>query len=203
MKRIVLATGNKGKLREIKELLRGMDIEVLTLDDFPLIKLPPETGATFAENALAKARFVAGLSGLAAVADDSGLEVDSLGGRPGVRSARYAGEGATDMDNCLKLLSELKGAGADKRSARFRCAVAFVSPDGEEACFEGTLEGVITEAPRGGGGFGYDPVFFIPGRNRTAAELTMEEKNSVSHRAQALKLLKSWLVRYLTGHKGL
>ena len=203
LKRIILATSNKGKLREIKELLRGIDVEVAALDEFPHIKLPPETDSTFAGNALAKARFVAQRAGMAAVADDSGLEVDSLGGAPGVRSARYAGDGATDRDNYLKLLSELKGIGADKRTARFRCAVAFVSPDGVEACFEGTLEGVITEAPRGEGGFGYDPVFFIPALDRTAAELTMAEKNSVSHRAQALRLLKSWLARSLAGDKGL
>ena len=206
--RLVLATSNRGKVREIRGMLMGLGVEVLALDDFKSVELPHETGATFAENALVKARAVAAATGIAALADDSGLEVDCLGGRPGVFSARYAGEGASDRDNYIKLLGELEGVPFEKRSARFRCAVAFVEPGdggrgaggaggaggrGVEMVFEGSLEGFIATEPRGEGGFGYDPVFFLPERNRTVAELPAEEKNAISHRARALEGLRKWL----------
>ncbi|HLC18193.1 MAG TPA: non-canonical purine NTP pyrophosphatase, partial [Thermodesulfobacteriota bacterium] len=154
--RLVLATSNRGKVREIRGMLMGLGVEVLALGDFPSVELPHETGATLAENALVKARAVAAATGIAALADDSGLEVDCLGGRPGVFSARYAGEGASDRDNCIKLLGELEGVPFEKRSARFRCAVAFVEPGdggrGVEMVFEGSLEGFIATEPRGEGG---------------------------------------------------
>lgn len=191
--KILLATANRGKIKEIKHILEGLDIEIVTLDDYPGLRLPPEDGSTFRENALVKARAAASETGVAALADDSGLEVDFLGGLPGIRSARYAGDGASDRDNWLKLLKELEGVGREKRRARFRCAVALVWPDGAEEVFEGSFEGVISEEPKGTHGFGYDPVFFIPGMKKTAAELTPDEKNSVSHRAKALEKLKNRL----------
>ncbi len=191
--KILLATANRGKIKEIKHILEGLDLEIVTLDDYPGLSLPPEEGATFRENALIKARGAALKTGVAVLADDSGLEVDFLGGRPGIRSARYAGAGASDKENWLKLLKELEGVPEEKRRARFRCAVALVWPDGGEEVFEGSFEGVILGEPRGGHGFGYDPVFFVPGMGKTAAELTPNEKNSVSHRAKALEKLKNRL----------
>ncbi len=193
--KLVAATRNRGKLKEIKEILDGTGIELLSLDEFPDISLPPETGGSFKENALLKARKVARETGLPALSDDSGLEVDGLRGRPGVRSARYAGNGAADEENIRKLLYELKRfpPGSPQRSARFRCVIALVTPQGREEVFEGTLEGTIAERPSGSGGFGYDPVFYIPEEERTAAELSPEEKNRISHRAKALGKLKMWL----------
>ncbi len=195
--KIALATRNRGKIIEITKILSGLDIEVLTLDDFPPMEMPPEAGAAFKENAVSKARFVAEKTGLPVLADDSGLEVDSLGGRPGVLSARYAGVGATDKENYLKLLDELKGLPMEKRRARFRCVIAFAEPDpekgGRTVTFDGVFEGFIATGPKGDHGFGYDPVFLIPEKNKTAAELTLEEKNSISHRAMALNKLKDFL----------
>jgi len=194
VKRLVVATSNPGKVRELKELLAGARVEVLTLSDVEPVKMPPETGATFRENAEAKARFVAGQTHLAALADDSGLEVDFLGGAPGVYSARYAGEGATDEENYKKLLAGMKDAPAGSRVARFRCVVALALPDGRVFDFDGVFEGEIAMEPSGQGGFGYDPVFFIPSAGRTAAELTAKEKNSMSHRGRALEKFKRWLI---------
>lgn len=191
--KVVLATRNRGKAAEMARILEGSGIELVTLDEYPELVLPPETGQTFAENSLDKARFVARETGLCALADDSGLEVDALGGRPGVRSARYSGEGATDRQNFEKLLAELKGAGPDKRSARFRCALAFVERGGGEHIFEGSFEGVIAEAPRGSGGFGYDPVFVVPEKGLTAAELAPGEKDRISHRAKAVEAFKAFI----------
>ncbi|MDO8427013.1 MAG: XTP/dITP diphosphatase [Deltaproteobacteria bacterium] len=190
-RKVVIATKNKGKIAEIKSIFNIPSLEFLTLEDFPSIELPPEAGKTFADNALAKARHVALKTGLIALADDSGLEVDALGGRPGVFSARYAGENAADRDNYIKLLSELEGV--EDRRARFRCAVALSDPKDGDKTFEGVFEGVISKGPKGVGGFGYDPVFFVPDKNKTVAELTPEEKNSISHRAKALMKLKEWL----------
>lgn len=202
--KILLATANRGKIKEIKHILEGLDLEIVTLDDYPGLRLPPEDGSTFRENALIKARAAASKTGVAALADDSGLEVDFLGGLPGIRSARYAGTGASDRDNWLKLLKELDGAPEEKRSARFRCAVALVWPDGGEEVFEGSFEGVISAEPKGAHGFGYDPVFFIPAMGKTAAELTPDEKNSVSHRAKALEKLKNRLeMRYKKSKRNL
>lgn len=195
--KITLATKNRSKAAEIMEILKGVGAEVLTLDDFPQVVMPPERGATFRENAVEKARFVAEATGTLALADDSGLEVEALGGRPGVLSARYAGAGATDEENFTKLLKELEGVPFEKRKARFVCVIAVAGPGVEEAAFEGTLEGYISVEPSGRGGFGYDPVFFIPGEKRTAAELGPGEKNRISHRAMALKIMRDRLWRIL------
>jgi XTP/dITP diphosphohydrolase len=184
---IVLATGNKGKIREFTGLLEGVFGRIISLND---LESPPdvvEDGRTFRENALKKARAIAAYTGLPVLADDSGLEVEALGGRPGVYSARYAGEGATDRDNIRKLLSELSGV--ENRSARFVCVLALVTPDGREITAEGTCEGVILTEPRGEGGFGYDPVFFLPELGKTMAELPPEIKNTLSHRARAAESL--------------
>ena len=188
---IVLATGNKGKLREFKGLLGGVFGNIVSLNDF---ESPPEVvedGETFRENALKKARAIASYSGIPALADDSGLEVEALGGRPGVYSARYAGEGATDRDNINKLLAELRGTG--NRKARFVCFLALVTPEGKEITAEGKCEGVILTEPRGEGGFGYDPVFFLPEYNKTMAEIAPELKNKISHRARACESLAKLL----------
>lgn len=189
---IILATANKGKIREFSGLLEGVFGRIISLND---LESPPEVvedGATFRENALKKARALAAYSGKPALADDSGLVVDSLGGRPGVYSARYAGEGATDRDNIAKLLDELKGVG--HRQARFVCVLALVYPGGREITAEGACEGVIMTEPRGEGGFGYDPVFYLPELGKTMAELPPGKKNTLSHRARAaealIKLLK-------------
>jgi len=184
---IVLATGNKGKIREFSGLLEGVFGRIISLND---LESPPEViedGATFMENALKKARAIAAYSGKPALADDSGLAVDALGGRPGVYSARYAGEGATDRDNIAKLLTEL--GTNENRNARFVCVLALVMPDGREMTAEGTCEGVILSEPRGEGGFGYDPVFFLPELGKTMAELPPEIKNTLSHRARAAEAL--------------
>jgi len=191
--KVVLATKNAGKAKEIGRMLEGSGVEIISLEGFPEVELPPETGKTMKENALLKARAAAGATGLPALADDSGLEVDFLGGAPGVYSARYSGEKATDEENWKKLLRELEGVPAEKRAARFRCAIALVGFDAEEHLFEGVFEGLIAEAPRGNGGFGYDPVFFVPEAGRTAAELAPDEKNRISHRARAIDVLKAFL----------
>lgn len=192
--KLIVATKNKGKVSEIGNILEGLDVELLSLSDFSDIVMPEETGTTFEENALIKASAIASATGFAALADDSGLEVDSLGGRPGVFSARYAGTDATDEENYLKLLGELEGVPEAERTARFRCAVAFVSSDGTSVVFHGTLEGRIAQRPSGTGGFGYDPVFYIPSEGRTSAELSPEEKNRISHRAKALEGFKAYLL---------
>lgn len=190
MRRVVLATGNAGKLGEMRAILHGHDLEVIAQSELG-IKPPPETGDSFAANALLKARHAAAFSGLPAIADDSGLEVDALGGRPGLHSARYAGEPADVRANNAKLLAELAGVPAELRSACFRCAMAFVrvASDPAPIVAEAAWEGHIGLAPRGSGGFGYDPYFIVAGGDRTAAEMPAEEKNRVSHRGQALAAL--------------
>jgi XTP/dITP diphosphohydrolase len=193
-RRIVLATGNRGKAREIGAML-GPDWDVLLQSDLG-VKPVAETGETFADNALLKARHAAAATGLPALADDSGLEVDALGGAPGVRSARFAGEDASDADNVSLLLAELARLPAPGgRRARFRCVLAFVrSGDDPEPLFAGgTWEGRIATAPRGDGGFGYDPVFEDGASGLTAAELPADRKNELSHRGQALRLLRERL----------
>lgn len=190
--KIVIATKNRGKAREIAAILKGFSVDIVTLEEYPSIVMPPETGETFTENALAKARAVASATGLPALADDSGLEVYALNGRPGVRSARYAGERATDRENYELLLKEMKGVPSGKRGARFWCALAYVEPGNEEAVFEGSFEGIISEGPRGTGGFGYDPVFIVPDRGVTVAELAPGEKDRISHRAKALSMFRDF-----------
>ena len=188
--KIVLASGNPGKLRELAQLLAPQGLRVLPQSAFGL-ETPPETGTTFRENALLKARQVSGLTGLPALADDSGIEVDALQGRPGVYSARYAGEGASDAENLQKLLAELQSVPEDARTARYRCVMALVrgAQDPEPLLAEGTWSGRILRAPRGTGGFGYDPVFLPEGLEHTAAELAPAQKNALSHRGQALRAL--------------
>jgi len=188
--RVVLASSNKGKLRELAALLAPLGYEVITQNSLG-IDTPPETGDTFAANALLKARHAAALSNLPALADDSGIEVDALNGRPGIYSARYAGEGATDEDNLLKMLAETQGVPESRRTARYQCVIAFVSTaaDPDPILAKGTWEGTLLSQPRGLGGFGYDPIFVPGGFDRTAAELDPVEKNSLSHRGQALRAL--------------
>ena len=186
----VLASGNAGKVREFAQLLAARDIEVIPQTAFAIATVE-ETGSTFRDNALLKARHAAGLSGLAALADDSGIEVDALGGRPGVWSARYAGEGATDADNVALLLRELADVPAERRSARYRCVLVFVrdAADPDPLVANGVWEGRILGAPRGSGGFGYDPIFQPAGLSLAVAELPAQQKNLISHRAQALRAL--------------
>ena len=193
IKEVVLATGNKGKVKEFSNLLEGVFGKIISLSD---LGSPPEViedGLTFRDNALKKAREIAQYSGKLTLADDSGLEVDALNGQPGVYSARYSGQGATDKTNIDKVLAEL--GDNPNRKARFVCVLALVDPNGEELVVEGFCEGVILDEPRGEGGFGYDPVFYLPDRRKTMAELEPELKNTISHRANALKKLKTELER--------
>ncbi|MBX3245942.1 MAG: RdgB/HAM1 family non-canonical purine NTP pyrophosphatase [Myxococcales bacterium] len=189
--RVVVATNNEGKRRELQVLLPST-FALVSPRELELALDVDETEDTFEGNALLKARAFAAASGLHALADDSGLEVDALGGAPGVRSARYAGDDATDADNVDELLRAL--AGEDARSARFRCVLVLVAPNGDVvARAEGRCEGAITSAPRGDGGFGYDPVFVPAGDTRTMAELSRDEKNAISHRAAAARALRERL----------
>jgi len=195
VRKLVVATRNPKKRQELAALLRDMPVEVLGLDAFPGAPEVEETGATFADNARLKAEAAARHTGLWAIADDSGLEVDALGGRPGVFSARFAGPGATDAANNELLLTLLEGVPPEKRQARFRCAIAIASPQGETWVDEGVCEGVIALTPRGDGGFGYDPLFVVPELGKTFAELGESVKNRISHRARALSLARERLVR--------
>ncbi len=194
--RLVLATLNPAKARELASLLGDIPFEVVGLSTTPGAALPPEGDDSYQANALAKARAAARLSGAVALADDSGLEVEALDERPGVRSARYGGAGLSDADRCAALLGELSGVPPERRAARFRCVVALVSPDGREEVVEGAVEGRITDAPQGTGGFGYDPIFCYPPLGRTFAELDPALKNQVSHRGKALALAREVLKRW-------
>lgn len=191
MKKIVLASGNKGKVREINQILAGLDIEVVPQSEFGVPEAD-ETGLTFVENAIIKARNAAAHTGLPAIADDSGLEVDALQGVPGIYSARYAGVGASDEENLQKLLQQMTGVAESERTARFQCLMVLMEheKDPTPIICQGTWEGQIIETPQGDNGFGYDPVFYVPQHDCTAAQLGAEEKNRLSHRGQALgKLL--------------
>ncbi len=190
MKKIVLASGNKGKVREFNQLFAELDIEVVPQTEFGVPEAE-ETGLTFVENAIIKARNAAAHTGLPAIADDSGIEVDALNGAPGIYSARYSGPGATDAANCQKMLKELEGVSEEKRSARFQCLLVLMEHDKDPTPIicQGTWEGRITTTPQGENGFGYDPVFYVPQHNCTAAQLSSEEKNRLSHRGQALQQL--------------
>lgn len=183
--KILLATQNQGKVRELQELLADEDIEVLSLMDFPDWEEIEENGSTFAENAALKARAAVQRTGLIALGDDSGLEVDALSGAPGVFSARFAGEPKDDDRNIDKLLGLLETVPDERRTARFRCSLVIAVPEGEEYLTEGTVEGRILSQRRGKGGFGYDPIFFVTEFARTMAELNLAQKNKISHRAQA------------------
>ena len=188
--RLVFATTNPGKLREVAEILGAEGVEVVGIDDVAPGWQVVEDGITFAENARIKARDLARRTGLPVLGDDSGLEVDALGGRPGVRSARYAGEDATDAENVTQLLAELGDVADHARTAAFRCALALAWPDGSLVEAEGRCDGRIARAPRGSGGFGYDPVFLDPASGRTFGELPAEAKNAFSHRRRALDALR-------------
>jgi XTP/dITP diphosphohydrolase len=185
LRKLLIATHNPGKVREYRDLLADLPLEVTYLDAEGITREVDETGATMEENARLKAREYAQLSGLWTWADDSGLEVDALGGAPGVYSARYAGAGKTDADRYRKLLDALTGVPWEGRTARFRCAVALATPEGALRVTEGVCEGVIAFGPAGTNGFGYDPVFYMPEHNATMAQLPQEVKNQVSHRARA------------------
>ena len=190
--RLLLATANPGKLRELRAILDGVQVELVGLAEAGGGEPPEvaETGATFMENALLKARAYAEWAGLAAVADDSGLEVDALGGAPGVRSARYAGPGASDGGNLDKLLRQLEGVPPERRTARFRCAAVLVDPQLGTWEAEAAWEGRLLDAPRGTGGFGYDPVFLPLGWDRTSAEVDQATKDAASHRGRAFRALR-------------
>jgi XTP/dITP diphosphohydrolase len=188
-KTLVLATRNKGKISEITELLSGFDITIKNLNDFGPIPPVIEDGETFEDNAYIKASFTAKVLGLPAIADDSGLIVEALDGAPGVYSARYAGENAADDDNNRKLLDEMEGI--SKRNAYFETAIIIAVPRGHALTYIGRVEGEITEMPAGENGFGYDPLFYYPPLKKTFAQMTQDEKNSVSHRGKAVKELQS------------
>jgi len=193
MKEVVIATRNEGKLREIRDILAPWSLKILSLKDFPGIPEIIEDGSTFAENAAKKAREVARQTGRLAIADDSGLVVEALQGRPGVFSSRYGGEKATDEERFQKLLAEMTGIPEGKRQAAFVCAIALATPQREVELLEGRCRGQIAFAPRGEHGFGYDPIFFLPELGKTMAELDPELKNRISHRALALEKLKELL----------
>lgn len=202
MTKLLLATHNLGKIAEYRALLADLPVQIVSLQEAGIDLDVEETGATFAENAILKAHSYAALSGLWTWADDSGLEVDALGGAPGIHSARYAGSGATDMDRWQKLLADLAALPCVDPSAwtaRFRCVVALVGPDGSVHTTEGTLEGRIVPQPQGTNGFGYDPIFLIPEKGQTLAQLPADDKNLISHRGQAAARARIVLSELLKG----
>ncbi len=196
---LVLATRNAGKIAEMKTLLAGLNLTIQSLADYPQIGEIEEDGRTFAENAVKKAVTVALATGELTLADDSGLEVDALGGRPGIFSSRYA---PTTAERNIKLLEELKGIAEPLRTARFVCAAALADPQGHAIVRTGVCEGRIAFEPSGTGGFGYDPLFFLPEQNKTMASLTDEEKNRISHRGKAIRALRPVLETVLREHGG-
>jgi XTP/dITP diphosphohydrolase len=189
-RRILIATGNPGKFREIASVTADLPVDWVSLADLPAIDEPVEDEATFAGNARLKALYYAKAADMWALADDSGLDVDALGGKPGVISARYAGEPCNDAANNAKMIRELAVVPAEKRTARFRCAIALARPEGVLAEAEGKIEGVIIDERRGENGFGYDPHFLVPSLGKTTAEISPEHKNSISHRGNALRAIK-------------
>jgi len=195
-RRVVLASGNAGKLKEIAAILSGLDMRVEPQSEFGVVEID-ETGLCFAENAILKARNACEQTGLAAIADDSGIEVDWLNGAPGIHSARYAGPGASDEDNLNKLLLAMEGAPESRRRARFHCVLVYMRHprDPTPLICDGVWEGRLLHAPRGVNGFGYDPIFHVPGHDCASAELPAEVKNRISHRAQALRMLLEALRR--------
>ena len=195
LKKLLLATNNEAKVREYKGLPQALPLELVTLAQEGITTVVSEVGESLEENARLKATALSTESGLVALADDSGLEVDVLGGEPGCLSARYAGEGASDRERIDYLLARLKGVPGEKRSARFRCVIAVATPEGRVEFCSGECQGFITLEPRGRGGFGYDPIFYLPELDRTMAELPLKSKNRVSHRGQAARKLPSVLAR--------
>ena len=195
MSKLLLATNNQAKVREYRSLLQNIPFELVTLADEGIATTVNEVGESLEENAILKATALAAQSQLLTLADDSGLEVDALGGEPGRLSARYAGEGASDRDRVNYLLSRLKGVPWEERSARFRCVIAIAKPDGEVELCSGECQGFVTFEPKGEHGFGYDPVFYLPELDKTMAELPLETKNQVSHRGQAARKVPQVLER--------
>ena len=200
-RKLILATRNKGKLKEIQVLLSDLDIDIMSLDEAENAPHVVEDGKTFMENAFKKAKVIAEATGIMALADDSGLEVDALDGAPGVYSARYSGKNASDASNNEKLLADLEGVSSGKRSAHFSCVIIVYHPSGRLISTKARCEGEIAMNPSGDQGFGYDPVFYIPSIKRTMAQLSPEEKNSLSHRGKALKKLRSELPGFLDSLK--
>ena len=196
MSKLLLATNNQAKVREYRSLLQSLPYELVTLAEQGITTIVNEVGKSLKENARLKATLLAAESRLLALADDSGLEVDALGGEPGRLSARYAGENASDEDRVNYLLLRLKGVPREKRTARFRCVIAIATPDGEVEFCSGECQGFITFEPRGEQGFGYDPLFYLPELDKTMAELPLEIKNQVSHRGQAAKKVYQMLKRH-------
>ncbi len=195
--KLLLATNNKGKVAEYRSLLAGLPYRLVTLADERIGLVVEEVGETLEENARLKATVLAKHSGLVTLADDSGLEVDALGGEPGRLSARYAGENATDKDRVTYLLKKMEGIPREKRTARFKCVIALATPSGKVEYCKGKCEGLITFQPKGEQGFGYDPIFLVPELGKTMAELTLEEKNEVSHRARAARQVPQALNKLL------
>ncbi len=191
-----MATANRAKGQELAALLAGLSYRIQDLSDFPRVVLPPEGEWSYTENALAKARAVTAATGMLALGDDSGIEVDAFGGRPGVLSARYGGEGLTDPERNALMLLELAGVPMARRTARYRAVIALTAPGGRETTVEGTVEGVIVESPRGVGGFGYDPIFYYPPFGATLAEVSPVAKHAVSHRGRAMALARALLRRW-------
>ena len=191
MKRLkcLIATGNPHKTESIKRLLGGLAIDLVDLNQLPPLEEPEEDGSTFLENALIKSRYYSKATGLIALADDSGLEVDAMDKAPGIYSSRFAGAHTTHEEKMAKILEHLQDLPAPQRTARFRCVAAATFPDGYECYAEGSMEGLIANSPAGLGGFGYDPIVFLPQLNKTVAQLTDDEKDSLSHRGEAFKLL--------------
>ena len=196
-KTIIIATNNKGKAKEFKNLFDAYGYKVKTLHDFPEIGEIPETGNTFAENALQKAAAISEELNTIVLADDSGLEVEALNGEPGIYSARYAGEHGNDQKNNEKLLKELENVPKEERKANFHCTLVLVGPDREPLFVEGNVEGFILCAPKGDNGFGYDPLFYVPNLEKSMGELSNDEKNKISHRAKAIEQLEEHLDEWL------
>jgi len=197
MRKFVIATKNKGKLKEIQEILDGLDFEVVSMEEMGITKDIEESGSTFEENALIKAREVYKACGEIVMADDSGLEVDYLNCAPGIYSSRFAGEGASDEDRNNKLLSLLKDVPFEQRKARFVCVIAVILSDEEYFTVRGTVEGYIGFEPKGDNGFGYDPLFFIPEYNMTAAQMKPSKKHEISHRGKAMRMMLEELKKRL------
>ena len=201
MPKLLLASANRGKIREYRSLLENLGYEIVTLADEGITTIPVESGDSYEQNATLKATTCAQSAGFTAVADDSGLEVDALNGEPGVYSARFAGKGATDADRVRTLLARLKGVPWEKRSAHFKCVIAIATPKGVVTLCSGECHGVISLEPRGESGFGYDPVFYLPEMDKTMAELPMETKNEISHRARACQKARPELARLIDDSK--
>ena len=191
--KMVFATKNEGKVKEISEMLSSMEVELMSLNHFESLPEIVEDGKSYLENAFKKAKIISEFTGETVLADDSGLEVDALGGEPGIYSARYAGESATDDENNARLLDRLKEVPLEKRGASFCCALVLFETNGNYHSFEARWQGIIIDESRGDNGFGYDPIFFCPELNKTAAELSPDIKNKVSHRGQAFAKLKDYL----------